>query len=305
MAVSWFAPSALEAQPQAHSGPQSLQLTAAMKIDPGVTCLDSEELVEHVASWLGTDRVAAPLAIEVQGSPHFARTVWFRIRRDGETVAERRFEPAPARCEALHAAVGLAIALALKASLLDSLLGTPTGDGDASRATRVVVRALGGVSVVPGVEFGLGVGLQHLFAERIAARLSVLGLVGPYGDFRRDRGRFETWLAVGRADVCPRLVRLGALTISACVGIAAGGLYATGEAFPLSRDALIPYVAVANALELDLEVTATWSLTLGVDALVPLRRTSFVVRDQTGAVTAAHDLAGAGVLIGIGPAYRF
>ena len=92
---------------------------------------------------------------------------------------------------------------------------------------------------------------------------------------------------------------------SVCVGVAAGGLYATGEAFPLSRHVLITYAAVASALELDLELSARWSLTIAIDVLVPLRRTSFVVRHQAGTVIAVHDLAAAGALIAVGPAYHF
>jgi hypothetical protein len=288
------------------SVPEFQALAAAMTIDPGVTCLDSEALVEHVSSWLGTDRVSAPLAIEVHGSPYFARTVWFRIRRGNETLAERRFEPAPARCDALHAAVGLAIALALKASLLDSLIGARTsGDAHASRPYRIGAQALGGVAVAPGTDLGIGLGLQRSVAERFAARFLVLALLGPYGDFQQDRGRFKTWLTIGRLDVCTRFLELHSLDISACVGIAAGALAATGEAFPMSRHALIAYVAVANALEFDLELSARWSLTIAIDVLVPLRRTSFVVRDQAGTITASHDLAGAGALLAVGPAYRF
>jgi len=147
--------------------------------------------------------------------------------------------------------------------------------------------------------------LQRSLAERFAARLSALALLGPYGDFQQDQGRFKTWLTFGRLDVCSRLADLDRLGVSVCVGVAAGGLYATGEAFPMSRHALIAYVALANALELDLELSARWSLTLAIDVLVPLRSTTFVVRDQAGTVIATHDLAGAGALIAVGPAYRF
>jgi hypothetical protein len=299
--VSFFAPTAVEAQAKAAP---AQELAAVVKIDRGATCLDSGELVEHVSSWLGTDRVSAPLAIEVHGSPHFARVVWFRIRRGDEILAERRFDPAPARCADLHAAVGLAIALALKVSLLDWLIGARTY-AEASRPFRLATQALAGLAVVPGVEFGIGLSLQRSFAERFAARLTAIGLVGPYGDFQHDQGRFKTWLAAGRLDVCSRFIDLDSLDVSACVGVAAGGVYATGEAFPMSRHALIQYVAVANALELDVELSASWSLAIAIDVLVPLRRTSFVVRDQAGMVIAAHDLASAGALIAIGPAYHF
>lgn len=306
VAVTWCAPRVVQAQRAAAAAAESQPLAAAMTVDPGVTCLDSEELVEHVTSWLGTDRVSAPLAIEVHGSPLFARTVWFRIRRKDVTLAERRFEPAPARCDSLHAAVGLAIALALKASLLESLIGARTSrPAGVSRPFRVGVEALGGVAVVPGADLGVALSLQRSLLERVSARLSVLGLLGPYGDFQRDQGRFRTWLGIGRLDLCSRLVELDGAGVSACAGIAAGALYATGEAIPMSRHALIAYVAVANALELELELGGRWSLTVAVDVLVPLRRTSFVVRDQTGTVIAAHDLSTAGALIAVGPTYHF
>jgi hypothetical protein len=155
------------------------------------------------------------------------------------------------------------------------------------------------------MNFGLGSSFQYAVAERFAARLSALGLLGPDGDFEEDQGHFETWLALGRLDICSRLADLDSLDVSACVGIAAGGLYATGEAFPMSRDALIAYLAVSNALELDLELSTRWSLTIAIDVLVPLHRTSFVVRDEAGKVIATHDLAAAGGLIAVGPAYRF
>jgi hypothetical protein len=304
--VGWFAPGTVEAQAAAAPAPEFQNLESAIRIQPGITCLEADELVQHVASWLGTQRIAAPLSIEVYGSPYFARTVWFRIRRDDITLAERRFEPAPARCADLHAAVGLAIALALKASLLDSLIADQTRVlAPVSHPFRILPQALVGARVVPGASIGAGLSLQRSLAERVAARLLVLALVGPYGDFREDQGRFTTWLGLARLDVCSQLVALESATISACLGVAAGGLYALGEAFPMSRRALIAYVAVANALELDIELSTHWSLTVALDVLVPLRRTSFVVRDQTDSVIATDDLAAAGVLLAVGPAYRF
>jgi hypothetical protein len=62
----------------------------------------------------------------------------------------------------LHAGVGLAIALALKASLRDSLIGArPYRDARASRPFRVGAQALGGVAVCVGVAAG---GLAHALA---------------------------------------------------------------------------------------------------------------------------------------------
>jgi hypothetical protein len=297
-ALSWFAPS-----PRAAQAPELQSLAAAVTIDRGLTCLDSEELVEHVSSWLGSDRIAEGLEIEVHGSPYFARTVWFRIERAGETLAERRFEPAPARCADLHAAVGLAIALALRASLLDSFIGAQTiGTRDSSR---LAAQAVIGVAVIPDADFGISISLQHWLTERFAARLTAIGLHAPFGNFQQEQGRFKTWLAIGRVDLCSRLTHLTALDISACVGLAGGALYATGEAFPITRQALIPYFSIANTIEVDIKLSEHWTLTTEVDVLVPLRRTTFVVRDEEDTVLATHNLAAAGALIAIGPALHF
>jgi hypothetical protein len=298
-AVSWFAPSPSRAQAE----PAFQRLAAAVTIERGLTCLDSEELVEHVASWLGSDSIAESLAIEVHGSPYFARTVWFRIRRGDETLAERRFEPAPARCADLHAAVGLAIALALKASLLESFIGTRTMG--ALYASRIAAQALIGVAVIPDADFGISLSLQHWLTERFAARLSALGLHAPFGNFQDDQGRFKTWLAIGRLDICSRLADLTALDISACVGVATGALYATGEAFPITRRTLTPYLSIANTVEFDIKLSEHWTLTTAIDVLVPLRRTTFVVRDEDDNILATHNLAAAGAVVAIGPAYHF
>jgi hypothetical protein len=161
------------------------------------------------------------------------------------------------------------------------------------------------MAVIPGFDFGASLSFSYAITERFAARILALGLFGPRGDFSEDQGRFKTQLALGRLDVCSRLADFQRLDISACVGIAAGGLNVAGEAFPMSRSALIAYVAVANALELELALSSRWSVTLALDVLVPLRRTSFVVRDQAGTVTATHDLSTAGALLAIGPAYHF
>lgn len=302
-ALSWFAPAHISAQAAPSTAPAFQSLAAAVTIDRGRTCLDSGELVEHVSSWLGSDRIADSLEIEVHGSPHFARTVWFRIQRAGETLAERRFEPAPARCADLHAAVGLAIALALKASLLDSFIGARTiGTSDSSR---LAAQAVIGIAVIPDADFGISISLQHWITERFAARLSTIGLHAPFGNFQQDQGRFKTWLGIGRLDLCSRLTDLTSVAISACVGLAAGALYATGEAFPITRQTLVPYLSIANTVELDIKLSEHWTLTTEIDVLVPLRRTTFVVRDEDDSVLATHNLAAAGALIAIGPAYHF
>jgi hypothetical protein len=61
---------------------------------------------------------------------------------------------------------------------------------------------------------------------------------------------------------------------------------------------------VANALELDIELSPRWSLNIAIDVLVPAPY-ELVVRDQEGAVIATHDLAAASAMLAVGPTYQF
>jgi hypothetical protein len=110
-------------------------------------------------------------------------------------LAERHFEPAPARCDDLHAAVGLAIAMALKASLLDTMLGAPSSAAELATeqpAWRFGVDALAGLAVMPGSNFGADLYIQRALSRSLAMRVSALGLWGPFGSFPHEAGGFDT-----------------------------------------------------------------------------------------------------------------
>jgi hypothetical protein len=282
----------------------AVPLSAALEVSPGATCLESERLQDHILGWLGVSKVAQGISIRVQGSPLFARVVSFRIVQGTSTLAERSFEPAPRLCADLHAAVGLAIAMALKASLLESFRALQRAAAPAP-AWELGFDAIGGMGVTPGLDAGLVLRVSRALSSSLSARLSGLGAVGPYGTFPHERGGFTAWLATGRLDLCALLFEAGASRFSACVGAVGGALYAAGRAFEPSRDQTVAYLALANALEISLALDAHWSLSLGVNVLVPWLRTTFVVRDPEGHVINAHDIAAAGALFSLGPGYRF
>lgn len=72
-----------------------------------------------------------------------------------------------------------------------------------------------------------------------------------------------------------------------------------------NRSAWISYLALANALELTIELDAHWSLSLAFHAFVPLQRINFVVRDESGTVVNSHEVAAAGGVVSLGPSCRF
>jgi hypothetical protein len=281
-------------------------LENALRVTPGATCLRADKLVEDIAGRLGGSELDSDLSIEVRGSPSFARFVEFHLTRAGAIEAERRFEPGPAECEDLHATLGLAIALAIKASLRETQGERPSAASRGSaRGWQLGADGLVGLMVAPGAAYGADLRLSRAFTRRIAGRLAVFGLWNPERTFAETTGRFDVWLVGGRAEACAAPAAWAHATLSACLGLAFGGVFARGESLAPSTSASRRLLALAGALEFAFDLTSAWSLTLAVSALVPLERTSFVVRERAGTVVDTRDLAVVGGLVSFGPAYNF
>jgi hypothetical protein len=301
---------------------------ARVSVDPGVTCLDATALVDDVRSWLGDGSVEPDLSIEVHGSAIDPRAVEFRVRRAGRVIASRRFDPGPARCDHLHAALSLAIAMALKASLVDEfaperqeplapttvLPGTvmPAGEANAPAPTHpaeapwgIGAAPLGAVGVLPGPAVGGELGLERVVVQFLSLRLSALALAARSATFDAAPGRFDAELFAGRLDVCAGFDLPRPLRVRGCVGLGAGVIRAQGYGFPQSRAAAIPWVAIADDLEIVAIIDRRWSMEGAVSLILPLARNSLVVRDFSGTTLAERRLASVGGSVAIGPVLRF
>ena len=280
-------------------------LEDAVRVEPGASCLQADVLVDHIASWLGTDFIESSLTIDVRGSPHFARQVRFEVLRGSESLAERRFEPGPARCDNLHAALGLAIALAIKASLLDTII--PEAAGGGARIVRpwaLGLEALVGYEMLPGFNLGGSLRLSRALSRDVSLRAAVLGAFGPHGSI--DVGYVESWFAAGEIDVCPALIGWRTGNIFACVGVAAGMVQAHGEDFRTVDEGQAWFVALANTAEARFDFDAAWSFKVALGLVVPLARTRFVIlRPESDSEIDSRDLAAVGGFFALGPTYRF
>ncbi|AKT37909.1 hypothetical protein [Chondromyces crocatus] len=81
-------------------------------------CLEARRLAEHIGFWLKKEALDARLAIVVSDTSEGVR---FVVRRDGVVIGQRTLEILDAACADLHAAVGLGIASAIDATLLEDL----------------------------------------------------------------------------------------------------------------------------------------------------------------------------------------
>jgi hypothetical protein len=286
-------------------------LREAVAVEPGATCLETATLVEHVESWLGTDAADSDVSIEVRGSPDQPRVVEFRTLRAGRAIAYRRFAPGPARCDHLHAALGLAIAMAIRASLIEEVTGTtadarahvPEASADATRPWAIGANALAAVAVLPGAAFGADVRVERALAHPFRVRFGLLGLAA-LGE-TLSPGHFDVWLLAPQIDLCAGLDLSHRLRGQACMGLAGGAVSAQGHGFPSSQNELVRWFAAVNGLDFVADLAESWSLDLAISVILPIARTSIVVRDSAGVVVEGRDLATVGAFLGVGPVYRF
>lgn len=277
----------------AQGPPGSLQVT------PGATCLTEQGVSAVVSPWLPEQGFGGDTRIEVNGDPISPQRVDLRVVRGGKVVAHRLFDPAPARCDTLHAAIGLAAALALKASLLAEL-GTPQPDDPAAQTEPQPEPELQPSPESLPTSWALSAQLAAAYnvLPRLAPGLELGGLVLPSEDFqlalgafaygrtgvplREANAAFDAGLFGARVDGCVRLLRGADVTLRACLGLQAGALLARGTQLPAARQTTVPWIAAANTLGLDVPLDGPWALLLDLSLRLPLRKVRLWVEDEAG-----------------------
>jgi hypothetical protein len=308
--LAWCVLLLLAASPaHADDGPRLLK--DAITVQAGATCIDLQDLADEVGTWLATDRVDPDVWVHVQGSPEDPRVAWFEMGRGKDVLAHRRFDPGPDRCDHLEAMMGLAIALAIKVSLLDELtVRTPTLHAEpppppeSNEAWGFGADGLLTLGVVPGLAAGLDLRLERSFPPNFVLRAGLLGLAGNNGTFDRVTGAFSTEIAAARVDACVRQV-IQRVRIGACTGVLAGGLFLQGRDFPSSRSAAAPWAALGSGVELGVDLGVHWSLGAQVAVTLPFGRTTAGAVSATGNVVDTRDVASVGGMLSLGPTYRF
>jgi hypothetical protein len=296
---------------EAHGGSQR-PLVEAIELHPGATCIESAPLAEQVAAWLGSDTADADLWIKVEGSPDDPRVVWFDMGRGDQLLARRRFAPGPERCDQLHAALGLAIALAIRVSHNDEIVGpreapkTPTPTPQKPRSLwGAGGSALAGLGVLPGASVGASLRLERELPPNFALRLAVIGLVTWDKTLESTAGAFDAEGAGVRLDACVVFDVSTGVRLRGCAGFLGGGLFAQGREFASARSAASGWAAAANAVEVVVRLTDRWTLDGEISLVVPLETIRVGVQSAKGDVVEARSLTSTGVTMGLGPVYHF
>jgi hypothetical protein len=287
----------------------------AIDLQRGATCLDADTLADRVRAWLESDTVEPGLTIEVRGSLESPRIVEFWTLRAGRPVAYRRFGPGPERCDHLHEALGLAIAMAVRASLVDEVAAQlaeakthePPGTGaPATLPWSAALDAMGTLHVLPGGSFGISGRIERALTPSFGVRLGVVGLAAPGETFDGISGHFDAWIVAAQLDLCAALELSPHVRARACMGIMGGMVAVQGHAFSRPEQSVGRWFAAANGVGLVIDLGERWALDLMAGVILPLERTAIVVQSsKTGAVVGQRELAPAGEFLAVGPIYRF
>lgn len=306
----------------------------ALSLDPGATCLEHDRLVEQVVTWLERDELDPRLTVVVVGDPTEVRTLRFTLQDRGTPIAERAFAPGPSSCDDLHSVVALAIALAVDATVLESVgiappprpepapeprpeplpEPEPTAAMEPSPlpdlaprqrlwALRAQLRGLLTVGVPPTLGGGGQLGLEAGWRDLVDVQLGVLATSAgaqpvDAGAQSAGQANLTVSLIAGRADVCvgPQLRRVRPRL---CGGALAGAALAEGRGFRDDYRTTLPWVAMALGGDVRVGLSARTALSFGLDGLVSVVRPAFDVREDFQ-VRQLRDLPRFGAAIGMG-----
>lgn len=295
----------------------------ALRVGPS-SCLDAATLASRVEMWLGRPEIDARVSVRVGDERDKGHGVVFTVLREGEPVAERRLRPRGIPCPDLTAAVGIAIALAVDATFLASLMNVADVESlkappepppkpvraPASRpeprqetvGVRASVQAVGLVGVLPAPVAGASFGFDAALASW--ADLRITGVGTAHRPVRIGTGEADVGLAAGRFDGC--FVRpVDTVSLVGCGGFAAGRWMTSGTGYDVNQSPSLPWMAAVARLEGRLEVGEDKYVVLALDGFIPLLRPRLDVEDGSGRVVASAETPAAGLGVAVGPAIAF
>lgn len=297
-------------------------------------CLNRAQLAAGVASWLGRDTIAASIAIDVQEIEGGGQ---FVLRRDGEVIGRRTLLRADSSCEELRAALSLAIAVAIDATILDALgvpgpapapppsppaptltlplplpLPPPAWSAlparpppPAAPASRLSASLEIGVlaGLLPAPTFLISPSISYAVIPRFEVHLAGVATSSSTAELLSGGASFR--IAAARLDACA-VEHGGPFLLRACAGALAGGLTASGFSYSRSYSPTSPWIAVAGRID------ARWvpprgrlGLVVALDGLFTPESHDFEVHDAGGRTLARATLSSTGVGIAAGPVVTF
>jgi hypothetical protein len=244
-------------------------------------------LIEEIERRPNAGAPAAPITPGVRAAVTFERSpTGYRaaLRLFGAREGERTLTDTGPSCAALGRAVAITLALSLEsgtdpqAPVEKPIAPLPP---TSPRGAPVSVGISGGVALVTVGAPSLAAGID--VAVEMGRRLSIEGS-GRHVLARAstlEPGEVRVSLDAAILRLCAVAAGVGrALQANVCAAGAAGVLHGEGVGYPSAGTAASAWVALGGGLDARWRVGARWRLSLGVEALVPLRQDTFSIENR-------------------------
>lgn len=275
------------------------ELSDAVSIQSGTSCLEKSRLVAQVAAWLGTTRVDVDTRVVVHGDASDPRALVFEVLR-GDQKRHRTFKPIPERCDDVHAVVGLAVALALDEERLHALLQQSSGAGEGSHVASVQLSAA--QRVLPDSSLGAQLGIEFGWLDWFGARFDIVGQASWNDSIDGSVGQFHVFLLGGSLQACMgHRVSLD-FRIALCAGGLVGAAHARGTGYAEPSQATGAFVGIRSGLRIEARIGLRWML--DVEAISAVISPSFEV-ERRGRESLIRKPDAVGFVVSLGPALRF
>lgn len=300
--------SAQEGSPD--SAPPSQQaITDAITLTPHASCFERGAIEAQVEAWLGTAQVPADIRVNIEGDAQDPRSATFRIERAG-AVRERRFDHLPLHCADATAVLGLAVALAIDASLLDDWIAPVQTMAPLAAAPalirrprlRLTLQLAAGQGAIPGTSGGAKLGLGYAPVPWLSVHMQALALFSFGNRVAGSIGVFDARAFAAMPSLCTG-GKAGRIRLDLCTGAALGLLQVRGRNFVRSESQHgLWSVAVAGGRISLLMGSCYWAL--DVEGVFPLYVPAVAAADQAN-VSRRRPPDAAGVLVSLGPQLHF
>lgn len=282
------------------TGPVPLE--QVLTVAPGASCLQAAKLVRHVRTWLGRSQVQGDLAVRVVGDARdeeHGTSVAIKITRGADT-SHRAFEGVAARCEELHAIVGLAVALGIDANALRN--AAPFSQSPPKPARLLSAGLSAGTGLLIGPSLGLGLGAETGWLPWLSTRLDVDFHHAWGARLGTSPGRFDQTLLASSLQLCAGGQLAGPLRVAVCTGPSLGLLRVRGRGFSTNSVATGLWFALRTGIRLALVVGIPW--TLEASLVSPILSPSVrLLREPSEAID--RKASSLGCVLTLGPAWSF
>ncbi len=326
-------PSSSEQTPR----PAKRPLATAIDVEPGATCLDHGQLVVQVESWLNEQALDPRIHVDVLGDPARPDAARFAVTIEGRVVAERRWEAAPKGCLDLHAVVGLAVAMALEAAVVESEAAPPkppvpepepkpkpkpkpvvapappapgprppveppsTPEPDPRTSVELLLQGHMLLAPTLGVAGGGQLLLELGWVPWNRLRAGALAEFWPTADLHT--GAYALTGIAGRVDTCFG-GNIWKVRPNFCAGVTLGSLRATGRGFSTDNQTVVlPWISTVFGVGARIPVSPRFAFDIALEALIGLGTVNFDVINEDGVIIATEQFDPIGVLVGLGGAF--